>query len=229
MLQKTLSPLAELADPKALLFDLDGTLLDTAPDMIGALNALRAENNLPAIDSAPLRQFVSRGSIGMLDAGMPAANETQRKVWQARFLQLYSQDLSRRTVLFPAMAEILDHAAACRIPVAIVTNKPGWLTDPLLEDLQLTQRFGCVVSGDTLAQRKPDPEPVLFACEKLDVAPSTAWFFGDDERDIVAGRAANTVTVAAAYGYIPPGAVPGDWSADAIITEPQQLLARLQQ
>ncbi len=214
-----------LSDKRALLFDLDGTLLDTAPDMIGALNRLRAESDLPPCDSVVLRQWVSKGSLGMLHAGMPACDEPTQKRWQQRFLELYSQDLSAGSVLFGGMESVLQRARDNDVELGIVTNKPGWLTDPLVDELNLRHWFGSIVSGDTLAQRKPHPAPVLLACEQLGVVPQYAWFAGDDERDIEAGRAASTPTVAVTWGYHSPGEQPDQWGADYVIHEPTELLS----
>lgn len=213
-----------LAIPTALLFDLDGTLLDTAPDMIGALNALRTENDLPINSDPGLRQFVSKGALGLLGAGMPSCSEAQHESWRLRFLELYSQDLSRRTVLFDGMQQVLNYAEANQIGLGIVTNKPAFLTDPLVRQLGLSASFGSVISGDTLAKRKPDPEPVLLACEQLGVEPSQAWFVGDDERDIEAGNAAGTLTIAATYGYVLPDQQPENWQATAMVHHASELL-----
>lgn len=217
-----------MMQPQAILFDLDGTLLDTAPDMIAALLALRLENGLNAdCELSFLRQFVSKGAVGLLQAGMPECDDQQRERWRLRFLELYSQDLSGRTVLFDGMEEVMGRAEARGVGLGIVTNKPGYLTDALLQQLELTHRFGVVVSGDTLAERKPDPAPVRHACQQLRADPSQVLFVGDDQRDIEAGRSAGTPTVAASYGYILPDHDVGAWQADYVIDAADELLAWL--
>jgi 2-phosphoglycolate phosphatase len=144
----------------AVLFDLDGTLLDTAPDMVGALNALRAEESLAPMPYDAIRSVVSHGAARVVKTGFPQASPESLTKLQQRFLEIYRGALSRETRLFPGMDEVLDALAGWRIKSGIVTNKPAWLTEPLLAELGLRARFACVVSGDTLAERKPHPLPV---------------------------------------------------------------------
>jgi phosphoglycolate phosphatase len=208
---------------QAVLFDLDGTLLDTAPDMVGALNDMRTADALGPVDYAQARAQVSNGALGLINLAYRGVSETRRLELRDRFLSVYAQRIAQDTVLFEGMAEILEALEAAKTPWGIVTNKPGALTDALLDALSLRRRCACVVSGDTLARRKPHPDPLLHAARHLGVASAAAMYVGDATRDIQAGKAAGMVTVAAAYGYVEPGARPLDWDADYAIAAPQDL------
>lgn len=208
----------------AMLFDLDGTLLDTAPDMVPALNELLAEEGREPLDYAQARAFVSNGALGLLGLAFSDAADDERKRLHQRYLQLYAARLSRETALFPGMDEVLERLERASIPWGVVTNKPAGLTEPLLDDLGLRVRCACVVSGDTLPERKPHPGPLLHALGLIQARASDAIYVGDAERDIAAGRAAGMRTVAAIYGYIPPGQNPADWGAHHHIASPDALL-----
>ena len=209
---------------RALLLDLDGTLLDTAPDMAAALNALRREHGLPEIEFAALRPQVSHGAAALVRLGFPTARDAEFEGLRRRFLALYRGALATHTRLFPGYDAVFDALAARAVPWGIVTNKPGWLTEPLLAALDLATRAGCVVSGDTLAERKPHPAPLLHAAALLGVDPAACVYAGDAERDIVAGRAAGMATVAVSFGYLAVGEDPGAWNPDGIVERPGELL-----
>lgn len=211
----------------AVLFDLDGTLLDTAPDMVAALNQLRLEERREALPYQTARAFVSNGAPGLLGLAFADAAAAQLERLHARFLELYAARLTHSTVLFPGMAVVLGRLEAAAIPWGVVTNKPARLTEPLLEGLRLRSRCACVVSGDTLSERKPHPRPLLHALTQIPAPVPGAVYVGDAERDIVAGRAAGLRTVAATYGYIPPGEDPAAWGADYRISQPCDLLELL--
>ena len=208
----------------ALLLDLDGTLLDTAPDMGGALNRLRVEAGREPLPLAMIRPVVSHGAMRLVSLGFPEATGAEFERLRLRFLDLYSQNLAEGTRLFPGMEPVLDELARLGLPWGIVTNKPGWLTDPLLAALGLHERASCVVSGDTLAERKPHPLPLLHAAAIVGVAPGYCIYVGDAERDIQAGRAAGMTTVVAAYGYISADDDPAGWQPTGIVAEPIELL-----
>jgi len=209
-----------------VLFDLDGTLMDTAPDMGASLNILRAEHNLPPLTADRIRPQVSHGAMGLLKLGFGIEPQDARfSEMRSRYLDIYEQHLAEETKLFHGMAEVLDGLEAAGLTWGIVTNKPGWLTDPLLDHLGLSTRAGCVVSGDTVAERKPHPLPLLHAAGLIRVAPGSCVYVGDAERDIQAGRAAGMRTVVAAYGYLGDGDSPASWNATGIIDHPQQLLS----
>jgi len=208
----------------ALLLDLDGTLLDTAPDMGGALNRLRAEHGLEPLDERVIRPVVSHGAMRLVSLGFPAAAGEAFERLRQRFLQIYSANLAVGTRLFPGFEEVLGRLESLGLPWGIVTNKPGWLTDPLLDALDLARRAACAVSGDTVAERKPHPLPLLHAAELLRVAPGRCVYVGDAERDIQAGRAAGMTTVVAAYGYLSDEEDPRRWEPHGIVQSPAELL-----
>jgi 2-phosphoglycolate phosphatase len=214
---------------QAVLFDLDGTLLDTAPDMVGALNDLRAEQSQPPVDYGIARAHVSHGAFGLVDIAFERIDDAERVRLRDRFLEIYAGRVAAETLLFDGMASVLDDIEADGLDWGIVTNKPGHLTEPLLATLGILSRCACVVSGDTLPQRKPHPEPLLHAMRQINAAaePGDAaqlMYVGDADRDIMAGKAAGMITVAATYGYIPPEDDPLQWNADHIIEHPRQLL-----
>jgi phosphoglycolate phosphatase len=214
---------------QAVLFDLDGTLLDTAPDMVGALNDLRAEQSLAPVDYAMARAHVSHGAFGLVDAAFGRIDTAERQRLRDRFLEIYASRVATATTLFDGMETVLNQVEADGLAWGVVTNKPGNLTEPLLAALGLLSRCACVVSGDTVAKRKPHPEPLLHAMRQLNAesGPSDGaqlMYVGDASRDIQAGKAAGMITVAATYGYIPPDEDPLQWNADHIIEHPPQLL-----
>ncbi|MEO6297182.1 MAG: HAD-IA family hydrolase [Dokdonella sp.] len=208
--------------PRAVLFDLDGTLVDSAPDLIVAVQALCAELGTPPPDVEAVRKVVSSGGRAMLRAGLPGADDTMIDQWLPRFLDIYSVNMAVHTRLYEGMSELLELMESRAIAWGIVTNKPGWLTWPLLDVLQLRQRCAAVVTGDCLSVRKPHPAPVLRACELAGVAASECVFVGDDVRDVQAGRAAGVLTIAAAWGYL-NGSDPATWQADHVVASPRDL------
>ena len=214
--------------PRAVLFDLDGTLADTAPDLAYALNQTLLRFEREPLPFATIRPVVSHGGIALIELGFGMSRDQpgfeQRRQY---LLDVYAANLCRETVLFPGMAEVLEHLEAHAQPWGIVTNKPAWLTDPLITAMQLDRRAGCVVSGDTCAQRKPHPQPVLHACRLLGCDPAETWYVGDAGRDIEAGRAAGCLTVGALFGYLHPEDPPEDWQCDLMIETPGQLLELL--
>ena len=216
--------------PRAcVLFDLDGTLLDTAPDLTAALNRLRRERGDPELSPAAIRPTVSHGSPGMLKLGFGLEPDDARYAeLNQRFLALYREAIAVQTALFPGMAEVLTHLEAVGIPWGVVTNKPGWLTEPLLKALALWARAACVVSGDTLDKRKPDPEPLWYACERVGVAPACALYVGDAERDVQAGNRAGMTTLVAGFGYLGAEDRPEDWGAAGWLERPADLLGWLE-
>ncbi|MGH8141070.1 MAG: HAD-IA family hydrolase [Steroidobacteraceae bacterium] len=209
----------------AALLDLDGTLLDSAPDMARALNALLRQEQLPPLPLEAVRVHVSHGSSAVVRAGFPDAATAPFEALRTRFLDLYRADLVVDSRLFAGFDAVLDALDAHRIPWGIVTNKPGWLTEPLLAALQLRARTGCVLSGDSLPVRKPDPLPLLTAAQQLGVPPAQCLYLGDALRDVQAARAAGMVALGARYGYIGPQDDVEDWPVSGWIDEPLELLA----
>jgi phosphoglycolate phosphatase len=209
----------------AVLFDLDGTLVDTAPDMGAALNNLLIEENLEPLPLATIRPLVSQGGLVLTRLGFAdQVPEAEIEPLRLRYLQHYHAIVADESRLFDGYAEILDELEARSIPWGIVTNKPEWLTHPLLEQLGLASRTGVVIGGDTLEQRKPHPLPLQVAAERLGVSCNNCIYVGDDERDIVAGKAAEMKTLVAAYGYIEDASSIEAWQADGVIDHPRELL-----
>jgi N-acetyl-D-muramate 6-phosphate phosphatase len=214
---------------RAVLFDLDGTLLDTAPDMVGALNTLRREESRAPLPYESVRNTVSHGAARVIKMGFPEADPQQLEVLQRRFLDIYRGSLSRQTKLFAGMPEVLETLDQWHIKSGIVTNKPAWLTDPLLEELGLHARFACVVSGDSVAQRKPHPMPLLHAAMLAQVTAGECVYVGDAERDVQAAHAAAMPALVANYGYLRADEDSTTWGGDGYLNRPLDLLEWLKQ
>ena len=208
-----------------LLFDLDGTLIDSAPDLAGAANDLRAAHGLTPLPYEALRPMVGTGARGMVGVafGVQPADARFAGLRDA-FLDRYAERLLQSTDLFEAMKPVLDSLDAAGLRWGIVTNKAARFTDPIVAGLGLAARAAVVIAGDTTAYAKPHPEPLLEAARRLGVAPSACAYVGDDLRDMVAGRAAGMVTMAAAWGYLGLGEPVTDWGADHVFSSPTQLL-----
>ncbi len=210
---------------EAVLFDLDGTLIDTAPDMGGALNRLLLEEGYEPLPLEKIRPHVSRGGLVLTRLGFDGrVAETEIEPLRQRFLQQYRAIVANESRLFDGYESILQALEHRGLPWGIVTNKPEWLTRPLLEQLGLAERSAVVIGGDTLAQRKPHPLPLEVAAERIGVACERCVYVGDDERDVVAGKAAGMKTLVAAYGYIENAADIERWQADGVIDRPEDLL-----
>ncbi len=207
-----------------MLLDLDGTLLDTAPDMVRIVNMMRAQEKLAPVPYAHIRQYVSHGSAAVLRVAFPGSDGVRLAALQSRFLELYREHLVVETLLFPGFEEVLAALEAHGIPWGVITNKPGWLTEPLLREFALYERAGCVLSGDSLPVCKPDPLPLLTAARRIAVAPERCLYLGDALRDMQAARAANMVGLAARYGYIGPQENTAEWPVTAWIDSPLDLL-----
>jgi phosphoglycolate phosphatase len=206
------------------LFDLDGTLLDTAPDMVGALNTLRGEQGCAPLPYEAVRPAVSHGAARILKTGFPDALPDRAAALQGRYLEIYRCALSRETQLFPGMERVLDVLAGRRLKLGIVTNKPAWLTEPLLEEMGLRARFDCVVSGDTVAERKPHPLPLLHAAMLAGTAPGECVYVGDAERDIQAAHAAGMHALVADYGYLGADEDSTAWGGDGHLRQAADIL-----
>lgn len=216
-----------IADMGAVLFDLDGTLIDTAPDMVRVLCEMLEKHDGQPIPYPLMRSTVSNGSLGLIRLGFPNANDALQRELQLEYLDRYEQEVCRDSTLFPGLALLLDRLDRQALPWGIVTNKPERMTNRLLEDLALFERAACAISGDTLPQRKPDPAPLLLASRLTGVPPEQTVYVGDALRDIAAGRAAGMATVAAAYGYITPDDSPDRWQADIIAADTRELITVL--
>jgi phosphoglycolate phosphatase len=213
----------------AVLFDLDGTLADTAPDLAYVLNLQLRAHDRPELPVVALRPYVSHGARGMLRAGFGLkAGDAAYSALRDEFLDLYERNLFRETKLFPGMAELLTGLEQRGIAWGIVTNKLERFTLPLIAALGLAQRAGCIVGGDTTARAKPFPDPLLEASRRLDVEPAQCIYVGDDERDVQASHAADMTPVVALYGYLGDGKPPQEWGAEAYIEHPLKLLKLLE-
>ncbi|CAG4883226.1 Phosphoglycolate phosphatase [Georgfuchsia toluolica] len=209
---------------EAILFDLDGTLADSAPDLGAALNRLREEAGLPPFPLDILRPYASAGARGLIGAGFGLApDHALYPDLQRRFLAHYASRICVDTRLFPGVVELLAELDRRGIRWGVVTNKIERYTRPLLKCLGLHDRAACIVSGDSAAKPKPDPAPLLMACEIARVRPRNVMYVGDDERDVQAGRAAGMHTVIAAWGYL-NGVPIKEWGADTIIDHPADVL-----
>lgn len=211
---------------RAVLFDLDGTLVDSAPDLCNAVNQVLASLGRPAVPLERLRQVVSKGGRAMLSVALPDLPEAEREALLPPFLAHYGKALAVDSTMFPGVAELLAAIEARGLRWGIVTNKPEGLAVGVVDGFGWTSRCAVLVGGDTLPKRKPDPAPLLLACERLGIAPDEAIYVGDDERDIVAARAAGMVSVAALWGYREPGDDPVLWKADHACNGALELLAR---
>jgi len=210
---------------RAVLFDLDGTLADTAPDLGHALNRQRIARGLSALPIELVRTEASSGARGLLGLGFNIKpGDSGYEAMRDEFLDFYAVRLCHDTCLFPGMAELLDQLDSRRLPWGIVTNKPARFTDPLMQQLGLSLRAACIISGDTTAHAKPHPEPLLAASRALAVAPADCIYLGDDQRDVEASLAAGMVPIIASYGYLGNSHPPESWGAKHLIARPQDLL-----
>ncbi|MGR9089767.1 MAG: HAD family hydrolase [Gammaproteobacteria bacterium] len=217
------------ATTRTVLFDLDGTLLDTAPDLAWALNEVRRVHGDPPLDYAVIRAIVSHGSLAMTRIACPHTEGSDPfEAFRGQLLDTYRNNLAIRTQLFAGMAELLDEFDDLGICWGIVTNKPAWLTNPLLEQMQLRKRAATIVSGDTLTQSKPHPAPLLLAAEQTASVPGDCLYVGDAERDVIAGNAAGMHTMVALYGYLDANDRPESWGADVLAESPAAIREWLQ-
>lgn len=207
----------------AVLFDLDGTLVDTAPDMVGLLQVLQCAHDVDPVAYDLGRSNVSNGAWGLIRIGFPERDEDFLAQRHAEYMERYAATVCVHSTLFPELGALLDELDASAIPWGIVTNKPERMTLPLLEALGLRHRSTCTVSGDTIAARKPDPGPLLHASAVAGLVPGRTIYVGDAARDIEAGRAAGMATIAASYGYITADDDPARWNADIVAADTKQL------
>jgi len=213
---------------KAVLFDLDGTLADTALDLGYALNEQRQRHGLAPLPHAQIRPYASHGTVGLLEIGFSLAPEDSSfSAMREEYLQLYTANLCRLTCLFEGMAETLQQLEQRNIPWGVVTNKPARFTDPLMAALGLSKRAASIISGDTCTHPKPHPEPLLCASREIGLPPEQCLYVGDAERDMEAANAAGMRPIVAHYGYLGPDDHPEQWSAHSMIKHPQELLRLL--
>ena len=213
------------ASVRAILFDLDGTLADTAPDLAYALNQTLIESGREALPLESIRAVASNGSAPLIKLGFGDQIDTAEfEHHRQRLLAIYLDNLTRETALMTGMEGLLEQLEARNIAWGVVTNKPARFTEPLMDQLQLTQRAACIVSGDTTAHAKPHPRPLLHACEQITIPPQHCLYLGDAHRDIEAGQRASMRTIACRFGYLATGEVIESWGADWIIDHPNEVL-----
>ena len=212
---------------KTVLFDLDGTLADTAPDLANALNYVLKKHNCDALPFETIRPFVSHGGMALVTLGF-GEEHPEFDVLYKELLDHYQANIAAETTLFPGMDELLLELENQDISWGVVTNKPGWLTDPLIKALNLTSRAATVVSGDTLEERKPHPAPLLHACEQAGSKADECLYVGDAERDIEAGNRAGMISIVALFGYIAESDAPDTWGAHSSINTPQAIIPLIQ-
>jgi phosphoglycolate phosphatase len=210
--------------PKAVLFDLDGTLIDSAPDLAAAADKMRTDRGLPSLEYALYRPMAGSGARGMLHVafGMPEAHADYEN-FKNEFLNNYQQAMTLKTTVFSGVTDMLSALQAMGLRWGVVTNKSQRFTIPLSQQMDLFKTAGAVVSGDTTPHAKPHPAPLFEAARLLGLPSHDCWYVGDDERDIVAGKAAGMVTVAANYGYLGVETEVLQWGADFVIHHPDEL------
>lgn len=213
---------------KAIFFDLDGTLLDTAQDFAYAINLLLTDAKKPTVDFNLFRKEVYGESKRMISFAfnLKESHPDFESIRQA-FLKTYHQNCTQKTVYFPGMELLIDSLDAKKIPWGIITNKPAWLTIPIVTHFELDKRAVCIISGDTLSKCKPDPLPLLHACENVNVSPADAIYVGDSESDIIAAKNAGMKSIAVTYGYHPPNVDFSSWGADWVMHSAKDILSSL--
>lgn len=210
---------------QAVLYDLDGTFLDTALDLGGALNQLLCEHGHEPIAMEKIRPVASHGARGLLALGFNMApDHVNYEPLRQQYLDIYAERISRDTIAFDGINQSLTYLDTHQIPWGIVTNKPAFLTQPLMEKLGYWQQTPCIVSGDTTAKAKPSPLPLYHACELLNIAPEHCLYVGDAQRDIEAGKNAGMDTVLACYGYISEDDDIDGWNATYHIQHASEVL-----
>ena len=209
---------------RAVLFDMDGTLLDTAPDFIAICQAMLAERGFPRVDDKLIRDEISGGARAMVSAAFAMSPEAPEfEALRLEFLARYQTDCAVHSKLFDGMAELLADIEKAKLIWGVVTNKPVRFAQPIMEQLDLSERSAVLICPDHVTKSKPDPEPLLLACKMLDLDPASVLFVGDDLRDIESGRDAGTKTAAVRYGYIHPNDNPDHWGADVVVDHPLEL------
>lgn len=217
---------SKIRKPEAVLFDLDGTLLDTAPDFHWVINQLLTKNNLPAQPYTELRKHVSNGANAMLKAAFKLSDgDSKLPSLNQQMLSLYDQHLANDSKLFPGIKSLLATLEEQQIPWGIVTNKPKRFTAPILSALKLSTRSASTICPDHVNKTKPDPEPLLLACQQIQVTPQNCIYIGDHIRDIDAGNRADMFTIGALYGYINESENADNWNANAYVQHADQILS----
>ncbi|KFX67867.1 phosphoglycolate phosphatase [Pseudomonas taeanensis MS-3] len=213
---------------RAVLFDMDGTLLDSAPDFIAICQAMRTERGLPAIDDRLIREQISGGARAMVACTFSMDPQAEQfEALRLEFLERYQTHCAVLTRPFDGIDQLLADIEQAKLIWGVVTNKPLRYAEPIMQQLGLAERSAILICPDHVTHSKPDPEPMILACAQLDLDPASVLFVGDDLRDIESGRAAGTRTAAVTYGYIHPNDNPRNWGADVVVDHPLELRAIL--
>ncbi|NOT84711.1 MAG: HAD-IA family hydrolase [Methylococcaceae bacterium] len=207
-----------------VLFDLDGTLVDTSADLIAALNTALQQYQFASVAAEGVKPYISYGAVAMIKHSVAASvsDELQAEILKA-FLHYYQHNIATHSVLFPGMVETLNAIEALGLKWGVITNKRQRFTDPLMAALNLTHRAACIISGDTTPYSKPHPQPMLAGCLKAGVTAKDCVFIGDASHDIAAGRAADMKTLVATYGFLKPDDQPEHWGADHLVASPSHI------
>ena len=207
-----------------ILFDLDGTLLDSARDLHAAMNTLLADKSEPAIAFDEFRPVVSKGARAMLKQSFKSADENARELLLSEFLAVYEKGLAEYSLVFEGVNQVLEHIETHGSQWGIVTNKPFYLAEPLIEKLHWSTRSAILLGGDSLPKKKPDPDQLLYACDKLGMVAERCVYVGDDERDVIAANRAGMRSIGALWGYRPADDLPEHWGAHDLAEQPIDLL-----
>ena len=217
-----------LKNIRAVLFDLDGTLIDSAPDLGAAADKMRTDRGMPSLPYELYRPWAGAGARGMLKVAFDMTPEHQDfMAMREEFFANYEAAMTVRTDVFEGVEDVIEHIQLRQMPWGVVTNKMARFTDPLTQAMPLFTSAAAIVSGDTTPYAKPHPAPLFEAAKRLGVPPEVCLYVGDDERDIVAGREAGMITVAASYGYLGEKADINSWGADLHVDSPNKLLQLL--
>lgn len=208
---------------RAVLFDLDGTLVDSAPDLMATLAWLRRSQGLADLEHVPPRYLAARGALGMIEAGFGDRPDLDRDALRKQFIEHYAAHLWVGSRAYEGVDEVLDGLVRRGLGLGVVTNKLGYLAQAVIRAAGWNRILSCVIGGDTTLRAKPHPAPVLEACRRLSVHPGEALMVGDDPRDIEAGRRAGSRTAVAAWGYLQPGSQPSEWGAQAVFQTPMEI------
>ncbi|WXL27336.1 N-acetylmuramic acid 6-phosphate phosphatase MupP [Ectopseudomonas mendocina] len=209
---------------RAVLFDMDGTLLDSAPDFIAICHAMREARGMQPIADKLIRDNVSGGARAMVAANFDIQPDTEGfEALRLEFLERYQTHCAVLTRPFDGINQLLNEIEQAKLTWGVATNKPVRYAEPIMQQLRLAERSAVLVCPDHVSRSKPDPEMILLACEKMGIPPQATLFVGDDERDIEAGRAAGCKTAAVSYGYIHPQDNPRNWGADVVVDHPMEL------
>ena len=207
----------------AMLFDFDGTIADTSQDMVSCLNILLDNHNLKGVELSHAKNYISKGAAGLIDFSCPGIKIDKRNEFIHEYLEIYKKNIFVNTALFDGVPEVIDLLIKKKYKWGIVTNKPSYLVIPIIEMLNFIHPPNCIVAGDTLSVKKPNPEPLLYASKKISCEPIFCAYIGDDIRDITAAKAANMFSIAAAYGFIDDISKIKEWGSDYIIKSPLDL------